>query len=105
MKAQRIDAIAVVNAGSSSIKFSLFATADGDLDLVARGQAEGLYTSPRFVAKSADGDVLAERTWSEGTKLGHDGALDHLVPFLRERFAEHRLMAVGHRVVHGGLEY
>jgi acetate kinase len=105
MKAQQTDAIAVINAGSSSLKFSLFAAADGDLALVARGQAEGLYTAPRFTAKDAQGAVLAERSWDEGTKLGHDGALDHLVKFLRERFSEHRLTAVGHRVVHGGLEY
>ena len=45
------DAIVVLNAGSSSFKFSLFATSGQDLALVARGQAEGLYTSPRFVAK------------------------------------------------------
>jgi acetate kinase len=100
-----MDAIAVVNAGSSSIKFSLFTAADGELVLAARGQAEGLFTSPRFVAKDAHGAVLAERSWGEGAKLGHDGALDHLVTFLRERFAAHRLVAVGHRVVHGGLEY
>jgi acetate kinase len=100
-----MDAIAVINAGSSSLKFSLFAATGDDLDLVARGQAEGLYTAPAFVAKDADGQLLSERLWSEGTKLGHDGALDHLVPFLRERFADYRLVAVGHRVVHGGLEY
>ena len=99
------DAIAVLNAGSSSLKFSLFAATEGELTLIARGQAEGLYTSPRFVAKNAVDRVLNERTWGEGTKLGHDGALDHLVGFLRSDFVEHRLIAVGHRVVHGGLEY
>jgi len=103
--AQHTDAIVVINAGSSSLKFSLFAAADGELALTARGQAEGLYTSPRFVAKDAAGQVLNERSWGEGTKLGHDGALEHLVSVLRERFSEHRLMAVGHRVVHGGLEF
>jgi acetate kinase len=100
-----MDAIAVLNAGSSSIKFSLFTATDGDLVLSARGQAEGLYTSPRFVAKDAAGRVLGEKTWSEGARIGHDGALDHLVAFLRTELAEHRLVAVGHRVVHGGLEF
>ena len=42
------DAIAVLNAGSSSFKFSLFAESAQGIALVARGQAEGLYTSPRF---------------------------------------------------------
>jgi acetate kinase len=100
-----VDAIAVLNAGSSSIKFSLFAAQDGELTLAGRGQAEGLYTAPHFVAKNAAGKVVSEHSWGEGTKLGHDGALDHLVTFVRERLADHRLIAVGHRVVHGGLDY
>jgi acetate kinase len=99
------DAIVVLNAGSSSIKFSLFAMADGELALVARGQAEGLFTSPRFVAKDAAGAILGERSWDDGVQLGHDGALDHLVAFLRTELGEQRLIGVGHRVVHGGLEY
>ena len=100
-----MDAIAVLNAGSSSIKFSLFVESDGKLALSARGQAEGLFTAPRFVAKDAAGQVLGERSWGEGVRLGHDGALDHLVSFLRTSLSQHRLAAVGHRVVHGGLEY
>ena len=99
------DAIGVLNAGSSSVKFSLFAEEAGRPALVARGQAEGIYTSPRFVAKDGDGQVLDERTWPAGVVLGHDGALEYLVGFLRERLAHHRLIGVGHRVVHGGPEY
>jgi acetate kinase len=99
------DAIAVLNAGSSSFKFSLFVqNADGPI-VVARGQAEALYTSPRFVAKDATGAVIGEKSWGEGVALGHAGALDHLVAFLREKLAQHRLVGVGHRVVHGGLQY
>ena len=44
------NAIAVLNAGSSSIKFSLFLTRDGELELTMRGQIEGIYTAPHFVA-------------------------------------------------------
>ncbi len=99
------DAIAVLNAGSSSLKFSLFVERGEALELIARGQAEGLYTAPRFVAKDRAGKVLGEKSWGEGVKLGHDGALDHLVAFLRSELAEYRLVGVGHRVVHGGSEY
>jgi len=99
------DAIAVLNAGSSSLKFSLVAEHDSALELIARGQAEGLYTAPRFVAKSRDGKTLGEKSWGDGAKLGHDGALDYLVAFLRAELGEQRLAGVGHRVVHGGLEY
>jgi acetate kinase len=99
------DAIAVLNAGSSSFKFSLFAQGPDGAVVVARGQAEGLYTAPRFVAKDAAGAVIGEKTWGQGFELGHDGALEHLVGFLREKLAHHRLVGVGHRVVHGGQEY
>jgi acetate kinase len=99
------DVILVLNAGSSSFKFSLFAQASGDLALIARGQAEGLYTSTRFVAKGGDGKVIEEKAWGDGASLGHAGALDHLIGFLRERSDGYRLVGVGHRVVHGGLEY
>ncbi len=99
------DAIAVLNAGSSSFKFSLFVERGDDISLVARGQAEGLYTSPRFVAKDGAGTVIDEESWGDSVELGHAGALDHLVAFLGKRLAEHRLVGVGHRVVHGGLEY
>jgi acetate kinase len=99
------DAIVVLNAGSSSFKFSLFGASGLDLRLIARGQAEGLYTAPRFVAKDDQGKVLDEKAWGEGVELGHEGALDHLVGFLRSRSDGYRLAGVGHRVVHGGLEY
>jgi len=100
-----MDAIAVLNAGSSSIKFSVFAARGDALELTVRGQAEGLYTAPRFVAKDAAGKVIGEKSWGDGVKLGHDGALEHLVAFLRGQGADYRLIGVGHRVVHGGLEY
>ena len=99
------DVIAVLNAGSSSLKFSLFDADDGTLALVVRGQAEGLTTSPRFVAKDAAGVVLDEKAWGEGATVGHAGALDHLVAFLRRRLGGQRLIGIGHRVVHGGSEY
>jgi len=99
------DAIAVINAGSSSIKFSLFFVRDADLTIDVRGQVEGLSTTPRFVARDASGRTVAERSWREGTKLSHDDAVEHLRGFLREQLAGDRLIGVGHRVVHGGLQY
>src|SRR6187455_2199014 len=98
------DAIAVLNAGSSSIKFSLFLTGGAELELGARGQIEGLYTAPRFTAKRCDG-TTAEQSWDAGAKLGHDGALDYLITFLRAELAGVRLVGVGHRVVHGGMDF
>jgi acetate kinase len=99
------EAILVVNAGSSSIKFSLFLEQGEALDLLLGGQIESLYTAPRFKARDAAGAVVGERQWAAGEALGHDGAITYLAGFLREQLGEHRLAAVGHRVVHGGLDY
>jgi acetate kinase len=99
------DAIAVINAGSSSLKFSLFVTRGVALELEMRGQLEALYTAPRFVARSAEGRVLAEKSWGDGVRLGHEGALDHLIDYARSELGMHRLAGVGHRIVHGGLEF
>jgi acetate kinase len=98
-------AIAVLNAGSSSLKFSLFEQVGGELELTLRGQAEGLQTAPRFVAKSASGETLSTHAWDDGKRLGHADALDHIVATLRGRLAGTHLAGVGHRVVHGGLLY
>src|SRR5262245_33494002 len=100
-----MDAIAVLNAGSSSIKFSLFVARGDALQLTVHGQAEGLYTAPRFLAKDASGRFRDEKSWGDGVALGHDGALDHLLAFLRGELVNHRLVGVGHRVVHGGLDH
>ena len=99
------NAILVLNAGSSSIKFSAFLDRAGQPELLLRGEIEGLYTSPRFAATDAAGTSIGKREWGTGTRLGHDGAIAHLIEFLHENRADHRLGAAGHRVVHGGLKY
>ena len=99
------DAIVVINAGSSSVKFSVFVERGGALDLLLHGQVQALFDRPRFIARDADGNTLAEKNWDAGTQLGHDGALAHLLEFLSARSGGARLLGVGHRVVHGGLEY
>jgi acetate kinase len=96
-------AILVLNAGSSSIKFELFA--EDRLEPLFRGQIEGLGTAPRFIARDGAGRVLAEKSWGEATQLGHDGAVAHLAEFLRAHRGGYELAAVGHRVVHGGLDF
>lgn len=99
------NAILVLNAGSSSIKFSIFFDRGGDLEPGIRGQIEGLTARARFVSKSPDGSIKAEKVWPEGTPPGHDGALDHLIDHLRSELSADRLIGIGHRVVHGGLDY
>lgn len=89
-------AILVINAGSSSLKFSVYAAGGPGLRVTASGNLEELYAKPRFQAQSAGG----ARTWD--APLGHDGAIDFLLDWLRQHAGVERLTGVGHRVVHGG---
>ena len=100
------EAIVVLNAGSSSLKFSVFeSTVQAEPGLLLRGQIEGLFTEPHFRAWSASGEKIAESVWPRGTELGHAGAVDVLTDFLAHQTADLVVRAYGHRVVHGGLNY
>lgn len=94
----------VLNAGSSSLKLSVFVDEDPPR-LLLRGQIEELSTRPRFMAW-ANGEVVAERSWAPGTKLGHDDAIAHVFAWAGGGALKgHELRAVGHRVVHGGKRF
>jgi acetate kinase len=98
------EAILVLNAGSSSIKLSLFERGRGDPSLVAGGQVAGLSTAPVFAAKDAAGGTAGERRWE--SPIGHDEALEHVLGWVRARYGgAYTLAAVGHRVVHGGAAF
>ncbi|MCK6450914.1 MAG: acetate/propionate family kinase [Alphaproteobacteria bacterium] len=100
------DAILVLNAGSSSLKFRVYAVdASGKPGLMAKGQVEGLGVRPHFVARDAQGASLADDSLSKDAVSGHADALSQLATWLRSRYGGTRLLAVGHRVVHGGVKY
>jgi acetate kinase len=97
--------IVVVNAGSSSIKFSLFGEGRTDPSLFLKGQIEGLYTDgAHFVAHNGEGGLVAEKRWDRAP-LSHDGAMRHLLGFVRTHLDGRGVEAVGHRIVHGGTGY
>jgi acetate kinase len=98
------DTIGVLNSGSGSLKFALFAVEGEKLRPTIKGQIEGIYTSPHFIAKS-NGQVKAEKFWGDGVTLGHPDATEYLLAFLRQELTGNRLIGIGHRVVHGGLVY
>jgi acetate kinase len=97
--------IVVVNAGSSSIKFSLFGEGKSDLSIFLKGQMEGLYTDgAHFVARDGEGRPVAEKRWDR-TPVSHDDAMRHLLGFVRTHLDGRAVEAVGHRIVHGGTGY
>jgi len=91
------DALLVLNAGSSSVKFSLFALERGAPRLELKGQIEGLPEAAHFSAPGG------ERRWR--APLAHEQATDFLLEWIEQRMHGRRLAAVGHRVVHGGTRY
>ena len=97
--------ILVLNAGSSSIKFSLFsADASPARDkLLCEGQIEGIGHSSRFAARDAAGIALIDRQLDKNTD--HEAAFAALLPWIGGRFSGSTIAAVGHRVVHGGTRY
>jgi acetate kinase len=100
------DAILVLNAGSSSLKFTEFAVGSGDsLAIKLSGSLEELYGRARFRARDASGAVLGQHEWSEDVPPQHAGALDYLFDWLQQHGGDSQLIAVGHRVVHGGETY
>jgi acetate kinase len=99
------DVILVLNAGSSSLKFSVFLDRDPPEQLV-HGQIEAIFTRPRFVARDRSGGPIAENEWKAGAKLGHEGAIEFLFAWGRSGvLGGHRFVAAGHRVGHGGLKF
>ena len=95
----------VLNAGSSSLKFCVFQRPEGEgWRLEARGQVEGIGTSPRLSVKGANGESLAKQDLDAAVKDGRD-AVAALAAWLRSKYAGSRVLGVGHRVVHGGSQF
>jgi acetate kinase len=100
------DTILVVNAGSSSIKFSLYETGHGDpLSLVSKGQMDGIGTQPRLRALDARGAALTDQKYSPGDVPDVSAAMASVGGWLRTRLDGVWPVAVGHRVAHGGPAY
>jgi acetate kinase len=98
--------ILVVNAGSSSLKFSLFRVDDAaSLHLAARGQLDGIGTRPRLKASDGAGTPLVEREIAVAEACEVKDAVALTGAWLRAQFTGEPLLAVGHRVVHGGAEF
>jgi acetate kinase len=95
----------VLNAGSSSLKFCVYRQPEDDAwTLAAKGQVEGIGTTPRLSAKDADGVVLVDREPDGPVRDGRD-ALAVLSAWLRSGYGGAQVLGVGHRVVHGGPQY
>lgn len=102
------DIILVINAGSSSVKFAAFSELSQALPTrLAHGAIDGIGDRPRLRVWGHDGNVIEDRAVSLSVEPDcvHDDALKNLFDWLAGHAGGRRLLAVGHRVVHGGASF
>ncbi|MGA9965956.1 MAG: acetate/propionate family kinase [Terriglobales bacterium] len=95
----------MLNAGSSSLKFCVFRrpeTRQWQLD--AKGQIEGIGTSPRLSVKDGAGAPIADERLDTAVSDGRK-AVDALAAWLHSKYGGGKVLGVGHRVVHGGSRF
>jgi acetate kinase len=97
------NSIAVINAGSSSVKFAIYEAKRHERYLF-RGQVEGIGVAPRLKVANAEGEVIDERT-CEPSGFDHDAATREIIRTGRALLKGESVSAFGHRVVHGGIKY
>ncbi|MFO0187890.1 MAG: acetate kinase, partial [Alphaproteobacteria bacterium] len=96
-------ALLVLNAGSSSLKFAVFAVEGRGLTQRYDGQMESIGAAPHFILRDAAGARIAERQFAAGeAPKGHEGALSVILGALTPLLDGATIRAIGHRVVHGG---
>lgn len=93
--------IGVINAGSSSLKFSFY----GDETRLLSGQVEGIGARPNADAAGPDGSAVAPPDLGPTPPKTPSDVLPALIPWARSHLGERPLAAMGHRVVHGGLKH
>ena len=100
------ETVLVLNAGSSSIKFQLFAIGRNDeLNRRLRGQFEGIGTRPHLIARNAQDEVLIDEAWTASEVPDVPAAIERLHTWIQGFRGGRPPAAIGHRVVHGGPTY
>lgn len=98
--------VLVLNAGSSSVKFAAYEAGGGVLGPARwRGQVEGIPDDPTLTLSERDRRVVDGEKLKSAGVTGHAGALRVSLERLFGLFGRDRLLAAGHRVVHGGAEF
>ncbi len=97
--------VLTLNAGSSSLKFGLFALGGDEPEARVTGLIERIGGDAAMTAKDGAGETLADAPLPEGDAADHAGATRAILALLTERFPDAAVAAVAHRVVHGGPDY
>ena len=94
--------IAVINAGSSSIKFAIYEASDNERCLF-QGQVEGIGVKPHLKGLRRCWRWVEERSF-DPHGFDHGAATREIIELARRLLVEGSVVGVGHRVVHGGLK-
>lgn len=96
------DVVVVFNSGSSSLKLTIYAfSGKVDPQVLLHGEIEEFPDHSQFTAKDAEGKLLAQEKWPEtGLHI-----YSHLFQWFEQYSGQGRVLAVGHRIVHGGAEF
>jgi acetate kinase len=95
--------ILAINAGSSSIKFQLFASDGAQAARRIAGQLDGIGSTPRLVIKDGNGATLTEQIFAPDDISSVESAQELVADWLEQSGAV--IEAIGHRVVHGGADF
>lgn len=95
--------IAVMNAGSSSIKFAVF-NDDADQSLLFRGQVEKIGVAPSLSVEGPDGANLVNNEWG-AKEVDHNSATKIILQTCIALLGGEAVEGIGHRVVHGGTQF
>ena len=100
------EAIVVINAGSTSLKFAAYLVdAGGSLPLLRRGRIDSMQGDPHFVVANAAGKPLDAHEWGEGHAIDHRAALHFVISWLEANLTDTKVAAAGHRIVLGGARF
>jgi acetate kinase len=92
--------ILTINGGSSSVKFALYDASAPEPRRLMRGQVERIGQPGSAISTDASADDSARRF--DVSVADHREAAEQLVQWLIDRAGTEAVVAVGHRVVHGG---
>jgi len=95
--------VAVINAGSSSIKFAIY-DVDRQQSPMFRGQVEKIGLAPRLHVMNAAKQTVADRHW-RADELDHPSATREILQTAAQLIGGMPVVGIGHRVVHGGMRY
>ncbi len=96
--------ILTFNAGSSSLKFAAFGIDNGDVTHIAAGQVEGIGATAKGSAHRATGEKAELKFDPAAGRVDHQVATGAIFAWLESVGYASGIVAVGHRVVHGGLD-